>query len=63
MNFNHCIPFLGLKDSAKGAAKVGVTECTQDCQRYKDPDNANIEYYTLNVRSRGKQLVLFSKES
>lgn len=47
MNFNHCIPFFRLEDSAKGAAKVGVTESTQDCQRYEDPDNANIEYWDL----------------
>ena len=47
MNFNHCIPFFRLKDSAKGAAKVDVTECTQGWQRYEDPDNANIEYWDL----------------
>ena len=47
MNFNHCIPFFRLKDSAKGAAKVSVTECTQDGQRYEDPDNVNIEYWDL----------------
>lgn len=47
MNFDHCILFFRLKDSAKGAAKVGVTECTKEVQRYEDPDNANIEYWDL----------------
>ena len=45
MNFNHCIPFFRLEDSAKGAAQFDVTECTQEVQRYEDPDNANIEYW------------------
>ena len=47
MNFNHCIPFFRLEDFAEGAAKVDVTECTQDWKRYEDPDNANIEYWDL----------------
>ena len=45
MNFNHCIPFFRLEDFDEGAAKVDVTECTQEVQRYEDPDNANIEYW------------------
>ena len=44
MNFN---PFFRLKDTAKGAAKVDVIECTDDWKRYEDPDNANIEYWDL----------------
>lgn len=47
MKFNHCIPFFRLEDFAEGAAKVDVTECTQDWKRYEDPDNANIEYWDL----------------
>ena len=41
------ISFIRLEDYDKEAAKVDVTECTQDLQRYEDPDNANIEYWDL----------------
>ena len=41
------ISFTRLEDYDKEAAKVDVTECTQDLQRYEDPDNANIEYWDL----------------
>ena len=41
------ISFIRLEDYDKEAAKVDVTECTQDLQRYEDQDNANIEYWDL----------------
>ena len=41
------ISLIRLEDYDKEAAKVDVTEFTQDLQRYEDPDNANIEYWDL----------------